>query len=152
MVAPAIKFEEQKEKLKQCGFFRYKDHYSNEPDLIYVSNITSQSKLKIRTTTFDGVFKRGEYVLNKNELTILTNMIKLAWQNNSCNYSCTISSNNKVITVKTEKSRTKLEKNKHMTIKINDICMAYGLDINDSRRFYKMLAEFINKKGSTVIS
>ena len=83
---------------------------------------------------------------------MLANMIKLAWQNPTINFNCAINSNKKIIAVKTEKSGVKLEKNKHMTIKINDKCIAYGFDINDSRRLYKTIAQLLNKKGSTLLS
>lgn len=141
-----------KSTYKTHGFFYYTDHYSNEPDLIYISTVNNRSKTKIKTMTFDGIFKRGEYYLSPQELTMLANMICLAWKNNTVNYSCTIESNKKTITVKTEKAFTKLERNKHMSIIINNVCMAYGFDINDSRRFYKMLAEIINRKSSTLLA
>lgn len=140
------------EILKKSGFFRYTDHYTNEPDNIFISTITTRNRTRILVTTYDGIFTRGEFLLNDKELTMLANMIRLAWQNHSTNFDCSIDSNKKNIRVYTGSTNLKLEKNKHMTIKINDKLIAYGLDINDSRRFYKTLAQLINKKGSSVLS
>lgn len=151
MVQSKINFNEETE-LKRSGYFKYTDHYSNQPDNIFFSTITTQSKTRIIVTTHDGVYKRAAFTLNNNELSVLANMIRFAWQNPTTNFNCAINSNNKIIAVKTEKSDVKLEKNKHMTIKINDKCIAYGFDINDSRRLYKTLAQLLNKKGSTLLS
>lgn len=141
-----------KEILKKSGYFRYTDHYTSEPDNIFISTLTTRSKTRILVTTYDNVFKRGEFLLNDKELTMLANMIRLAWQNHSSSFDCSIDSNSKHIRVYTSSTNAKVEKNKHMTIKINDKLIAYGLDINDSRRFYKTLAQLINKKGSSVLS
>lgn len=151
MVQNKIDFNEKAE-LKRSGYFKYTDHYFNQPDNIFFSTITTQSKTRIIVTTHDGIFKKAAFILNNNELSILANMIRFAWQNSTTNFNCAINSNNKVISVKTEKSAIKLEKNKHMTIKINDKCIAYGFDINDSRRLYKTIAQLLNKKGSFLLS
>lgn len=152
MVQSKTNINEKEIELKRSGYFKYTDHYSNQPDNIFFSTITTQSKTRIIVTTHDGIFKKAAFLLNNNELNILANMIKFAWQNSTTNFNCTISSNNKVISVLTEKSAIKLEKNKHMTIKINNKCIAYGFDINDSRKLYKTIAQLLNKKGSFLLS
>lgn len=151
MLQSKIIFDE-KTDYKKSGYFKYTDHYSNEPDNIFFSTITTQSKTRLIVSTSDGIFKKAAFTLSNNELNMLANMIKLAWQNPTINFNCAINSNKKIIAVKTEKSGVKLEKNKHMTIKINDKCIAYGFDINDSRRLYKTIAQLLNKKGSTLLS
>lgn len=141
-----------KETLLKNGYFRYTDHYTNEPDNIFVSTTTTRSRVRILVTTFDNIFKRADFLLNDKELTMLAHMISLAWQNHSNSFDCSLDSNSKHIRVYTASSNAKIERHKHMAIKINDKLIAYGLDINDSRRFYRMLAQLINKKGSSELS
>lgn len=147
----AIKLDEVKQK-KKSGFFKYTDYYSHQADNIFISTITSQRKVRIHVTSPDGIYTRGNYLLNDNELKMILNMITLAWQNHGTDYICGITSNKKHIVVKTEKSTVKMEKNKHMTIKINNKIMAYGFDINDSRRLYKLLRDLYFKKESDLLS
>lgn len=134
----------------KAGYFKYTDHYSSEPDNVYIE-VLKRERIKISVSTFDNVYQRGKYILNYKELKILLNMIKLAWQNYSTNYKCTIMSNNKNITVKTEKTRKELERNKHMTIKINDVCIFYGLDIEDSRNLYRLIVQILNHDSSNFL-
>lgn len=141
-----------KETLLKSGYFRYTDHYTAEPDNIFISTTTTRNRVRILVTTFDNIFKRAEFLLNDKELTMLAHMISLAWQNHSNSFDCSLDSHSKHIRVYTASSNAKIERHKHMTIKINDKLIAYGLDINDSRRFYKMLAQLINKKGSSELS
>lgn len=143
--------QEQLEEYNKAGFFKYTDHYSLEPDNVYIE-VLKRERIKITVTTFDNVYQRGKYILNYKEIRMMLNMIKLAWQNCSFNYRCAIISNNKTIQVKTEKSRIELEKNKHMIIKFNEVCMFYGLDIEDSRKLYSILVQILNHGGSKYLS
>lgn len=138
------------EEYNKAGYFKFKDNYGYEPDNVYVEVLRSE-RIQVTVSTFDNVFKRGSYKFNYKELTMMANMIKLAWQNCSTNYKCSIMSNNKNIVVKTEKAKAEMEKNKHMTIKVNDVCLFYGLDIEDSRRLYKLIAQIINRNGSACL-
>ena len=145
---------DNKESIKtinRSGYFRYTDHYSAEPDNIYISTLNKSRKVNIIVTTHDGIFTRSSYLLNKNELIMIANMIKLAWKNPTTSYISSIISNNKEIEVKTEKAKIKSLK-KHLTIKINNKIVIYGFDIEDSRRLYKLLADLINKEGSGLLS
>lgn len=142
---------EEKKVLKRSGYFKYTDHYSYDPDNIFISTITSNNKTRLRVTTGDGIFTRGDYLFNDKEIKMLLNMIALAWQNHSNTFSCSFDSHKKNVVVKTQASSVKMERNKHMNIRINDKTIIYGLDINDSRRLWRLLRDLLNHKQSDML-
>lgn len=148
----AMNLQQEKQiQLKKSGYFKYTDYYSYIPDNIFVSTITSNSKTRIKVTTGDGVYVRGDYLFNNKELKMLLRMIALAWQNHSTNFICGFESNKKNIVVKTESSLVDMERNKHMNIRINSKTIIYGLDINDSRRLWKLLQDILLHRQSAIL-
>lgn len=137
------------QKKKQAsGYFKYTEHYSYDgADNIYISML--KDKVKIIVTTPDNVFTRSNFTLNMNQLLIIANSITLAWKNNSVNFNTEFNSCGKHISIYTSLSKNntidgyKYDKNKHLSIKINNKTVIYGFDINDSRRLYKLLIELI---------
>lgn len=149
----ALEEEKIKEKeYKDTGIFMYTDHYNTVGDRISVHTIDKSDDVKIEiANSLPEGYRRYRYSLNKDELAVMIKIIQLVWQNKNTFNNFTFQSGNKVITIKTEKSLVELEKNKHMTIKVNDRPIVYGLDIKDSRRFYKLLVDLVTKKKSNEI-
>lgn len=137
------------QKKKQAsGYFKYTEHYCCDgADNIYISML--KDKVKIIVTTPDNIFTRSNFTLNMNQLLIIANSITLAWKNNSVNFSTEFDSYGKHIIIYTNLNKKntidgyKYDKNKHLSIKINNKPIIYGFDINDSRRLYKLLIELI---------
>lgn len=130
------------------GYFRYSEHYTYDgADNIYISMLDN-NKVKIMVTTPDNVYTRSNFIFNKNELQTIAEAISLSWKNNSTNFKTEINSNRKHIIISTMISKNtidkyKYEKNKHLSIKVNNKTIIYGFDIKDSRRLYKLLIDLV---------